>query len=258
MSTYIQNFKKYRPLLTELVARDIKNKYRKSVLGVLWTVLNPLFMMIILAIVFSNLFKFDIENYPVYILSGQVVYNFYAESTSTAMSAIIDNASLLKKVYIPKYMFVLSRILSSLINVLASHCALIIVMFATGVDLKWTVVFFPIPLILLMIFNFGLGLVLSTVAVKFRDIMHLYTVFTTGLMYLTPVIYALSLLPPALYTLVRINPITNYLMIYRDVMLNGLLPDPVQILIAVAEAIGMLLLGLWLFAKKQDGFILDL
>ena len=258
MSTYIQNFKKYRPLLTELVARDIKNKYRKSVLGVLWTVLNPLFMMIILSIVFSNLFKFDIENYPVYILSGQVVYNFYAESTSSAMSAIIDNASLLKKVYIPKYMFVLSRILSSMINVLASHCALIIVMFATGVDLKWTVVFFPIPLVLLMIFSFGLGLILATVAVKFRDIMHLYTVFTTGLMYLTPVIYALSLLPPALYTLVRINPITNYLMIYRDVMLNGLLPDPVQILIAVAEAVGVLLLGLWLFAKKQDKFILDL
>ena len=131
-------------------------------------------------------------------------------------------------------------------------------MFATGVDMKWTVVFFPIPLILLMVFSFGLGLILSTAAVKFRDIMHLYTVFTTGLMYLTPVIYALSLLPGALYTLVRINPITNYLMIYRDVMLNGLLPDPLQIVIAACEAIGILLLGLWLFAKKQDKFILDL
>ena len=258
MNSYIQNFKKYRPLLTELVARDIKNKYRKSVLGVLWTVLNPLFMMVILAIVFSNLFKFDIENYPVYILSGQVIYNFYSESTTMSMSAIIDNASLLKKVYIPKYMFVLSRVLSSMINVLASHCALIIVMFATGVDMKWTMVLFPIPVLLLMIFSFGLGLLLATVAVKFRDIMHLYTVFTTGLMYLTPVIYALSLLPPTLYNIVRINPITNYLMIYRDVMLNGLLPDPVQILIALAEALGMLLLGLWLFAKKQDKFILDL
>ena len=95
MSSYIQNFKKYRPLLLELVARDIKNKYRKSVLGVLWTLLNPLFMMIILAIVFSNLFKFDIENYPVYILSGQVVYNFYAESTSSAMSAIISLSAFL-------------------------------------------------------------------------------------------------------------------------------------------------------------------
>lgn len=258
MSSYIQNFKKYRPLLTELVARDIKNKYRKSVLGVLWTVLNPLFMMIILAIVFSNLFKFDIENYPVYILSGQVVYNFYNESTSTAMSSIIDNASLLKKVYIPKYMFVLSRILSSMINVLASHCALIIVMFATGVEMHWTVVLFPIPLILLMVFSFGLGLLLATVAVKFRDIMHLYAVFTTGLLYLTPVIYALSLLPPALYTIVRINPITNYLMIYRDVMLNGILPDPLQIVIAAVEAVVMLFLGVWLFAKKQDNFILDL
>ena len=258
MSKYIQNFKKYRPLLTELVSRDIKNKYRRSVLGVLWTVLNPLFMMVILAIVFSNLFKFDIENYPVYILSGQVIYNFYSESTTSAMSSILDNAALLKKVYIPKYMFVFSRLLSSVINVLASHCALLIVMVATGVDLKWTVVLFPIPLLLQSLFCLGFGLVLATIAVKFRDIMHLYGVFVTGLMYMTPVIYALSLLPHWLYTIVRINPITNYLMMYRDVMLNGILMDPLQLLIGLAEGIGMLALGLWIFARKQDTFILNI
>ncbi|HIV25230.1 MAG TPA: ABC transporter permease [Candidatus Scatomonas pullistercoris] len=258
MSTYIQNFKKFRPLLEELVSRDIKIKYRRSVLGVLWTVLNPLFMMVILSIVFSNLFRFDIENYPVYILSGQVIYNFYSGSTSSAMSAMLDNAALLKKVYIPKYLFVMSRILSAIIDVLASHCALLIVMIVTGVEMRWTIILFPIPLFMLVLFCFGFGLILATVAVKFRDIIHLYGVFTTGLMYLTPVIYALSLLPDWLYRVVRLNPITNYLMIYRDVMLNGTLPDPMHVLVGLAEGAVMMILGLLLFAKKQDTFILNL
>ncbi len=258
MSTYIQNFLKFKPLLIELVSRDIKNKYRRSVLGVLWTLLNPLLMMVVLAIVFSNLFKFDIENYPVYILSGQVIYNFFSEATNMSMSAIIDNASLLKKVYIPKYLFVFSRVLSSIINVLASHCALIIVMIATGVELHWTVLLFFIPMIFLVLFSLGCGLILATFAVKFRDIMHLYGVFVTALMYLTPVIYALSLLPDWLYKVVRANPLTNYLMMYRDVMLNGALLDPKEFIIGVIEGVVMLLIGLYVFAKKQDSFILDL
>ena len=258
MSAYIENFKKFRPLLTELVSRDIKIKYRRSVLGVLWTLLNPLLMMVVLSIVFSNLFKFDIENYPVYILSGQVIYNFFSESTNSAMGAIIGNAALLKKVYIPKYMFVLSRVLSSIINVLASHCALLIVMLFTGVEMHWTTVLFFIPMLLLSVFCLGIGFILAAASVKFRDIIHLYGVFTTAFMYLTPVIYALSLLPGWLYKIVRLNPITNYLMMYRDVMINGAMINPLQLLVGIAEALVVLALGLLFFAKKQDNFILDL
>ena len=258
MSTYIQNFKKFKPLLIELVSRDIKNKYRRSVLGVLWTLLNPLLMMIVLSIVFSNLFKFDIENYPVYILSGQVIYNFFSEATQSAMSAIINNESLLKKVYIPKYMFVFSLVLSSIINVLASHCAMLIVMIATGVELSWTMILFFVPIIFLALFSLGVGLILSAAVVKFRDIMHLYSVFVTALMYMTPVIYAMSLLPDWLYNIVRWNPITNYLMMYRDVMLNGVLFDPVSLIVGIVEGIGMVLIGLFYFYKKQDTFILDI
>ena len=138
MSIYIQNFKKFRPLLGELIARDIKTKYRKSVLGVLWTLLNPLFMMIILSVVFSNLFKFDVEYFPVYLLSGQLIFNFYSEATTASMSAIMDNGSLLKKIYVPKYLFVLSRVFSSTINLLASFTALILVMLAMRVELHYT------------------------------------------------------------------------------------------------------------------------
>lgn len=195
MSEYIQNFKKFRPLLSELIARDIKTKYRKSILGVLWTILNPLFMMIVLSVVFSNLFKFDIEYFPVYLLSGQLIFNFFSESTTNAMGAIIANGPLIKKIYVPKYMFVLSRIFSSSINLMASFTALIFVMLAMRVDLHYTVLLVPIPLFFIIFFSMGIGLILSAIAVKFRDIVHLYSVFVTALMYLTPVIYPMSILP---------------------------------------------------------------
>ena len=152
MSTYLQNFKRFRPLLGELIARDIKIKYRKSVLGVLWTLLNPLFMMIILSVVFSNLFKFDVENYSVYLLSGQLIFNFYSESTTMSMSAILDNGPLIKKVYVPKYLFVVSRVFSSTINLLASFTALICVMLATRVELHYMVLLVPIPLFFIVVF----------------------------------------------------------------------------------------------------------
>ena len=258
MSTYIQNFQKFRPLLSELIARDIKTKYRKSILGVLWTILNPLFMMIVLSVVFSNLFRFDIEYFPVYLLSGQLIFNFFSESTTNAMSAIIANAPLIKKIYVPKYMFVISRIFSSSINLLASFTALIFVMLAMRVDLHYTVLLVPIPLIFIIFFSLGIGLILSAIAVKFRDIVHLYSVFVTALMYLTPVIYPMSILPEWLEKIVLINPITNILIMFRDVMMNNTVPGIASIGIAIVETAIALALGLYVFYKSQDTFILNL
>lgn len=258
MSRYIQNFLKFKPLLGELVARDIKIKYRRSVLGVLWTLLNPLCMMIILSVVFSNLFKFDIENFPLYILSGQVIFNFYSDATSGAMSAIIGSAALIKKVYVPKYLFVLSRVFSSTINLMASFTAMLIVMVATRTELHWTAFLFPIPLILLVLFSLGIGLILSAVTVKFRDIIHLYGIFVTGLLYLTPVIYPMSILPDWLYKVVMLNPLTNILMMFRDVMLNNSMFSLSSFLIALVEACLSLGIGLYVFYKNQDKFILNI
>lgn len=258
MSTYIQNFIKFQPLLKELVSRDIKIKYRKSVLGVFWTLLNPLFMMIILSVVFSNIFRFNIENFPLYLLSGQVIFNFFSDSTTNAMSAIVNNASLIKKVYMPKYLFVLSRIFSSFINLLASITALMLVMVATRAELHWTVFLVVIPLFFLVFFSMGAGLLLSALVVKFRDIMHLYSVFITGLLYLTPVIYPLSQIPEWLQVIVKLNPITNILTMFRDVMIYNNLPSWESILVAVVETAVMLLVGIYVFYKRQDEFILDI
>ena len=258
MSTYIQNFKKFRPLLNELIARDIKIKYRRSVLGVLWTLLNPLCMMIVLSVVFSNLFKFDIENFPVYLLSGQLIFNFYSESTTNSMSAILSNGPLIKKIYVPKYLFVLSRVFSSTINLLASFTAMVCVMLAMRVELHYTVLLAPSPLMFIVLFSLGVGLILSAITVKFRDIMHLYSVFVTALMYLTPVIYPMSILPDWLSPIVMLNPITNILQMFRSVMLYNSLPTLGSLVTASVESVVMLALGLYVFYKNQDEFILNI
>ena len=258
MSVYIQNFLKFRPLLTELVTRDIKTKYRRSILGVLWTLLNPLLMMLVLSVVFSHIFKFQVENYPLYILSGQVVFNFFSESTSSAMSSIINNAPLIKKVYIPKYLFTLSRVASSVVNVMASFCALIVVMVFSGIELNFTVLLLVVPMGILIIFSTGIGLLLATVAVKFRDIIHLYGVLITALTYLTPVIYPISILSAKIRFFVELNPLTGILNMFRNLMIYNTLPTVGQLLTSVTIAIGTFLLGLFVFYKNQDKFILNI
>lgn len=260
MDQYIKNFQKFKPLLLELVTRDVKIKYRKSVLGVFWTLLNPLLMMLVLSLVFSNMFRFGVENYPVYILSGQVIFNFYSESTSSAMSSILNNAQLIKKIYIPKYLFTLARIASSVINIMASFSALILVMVFMRIELHYTVFFGIIPIICLIVFSTGVGLILATITVKFRDIMHLYSVFLTALTYLCPVIYPMSFLEgaPFVYKIVSLNPLTIIMNMFRDCVIYGTVPAISSFVVAIGVSAIMLVVGLFVFYKNQDKFILNL
>ena len=217
-------------------------------------------MMIVLSVVFSNIFKFDVANYPVYILSGQVIFNFFNEATNNSMMSIIDNATLIKKIYVPKYMFAFSAIVSSVINILASFAALIIVMVFMGSELHFTILLSFIPIIILVIFSTGIGLILASYVVKFRDIYHFYGVFLTALMYLMPVIYPIKILEgmPIIYNIVAYNPLTIILNIFRDLVMNNTIPDVSLFLIVFAISILVLLLGLYVFKKRQDSFILDI
>lgn len=227
-------------------------------MGVLWSLLNPLCQMIVLSIVFSNLFKMNIDNFPLYILSGQVVFNFFSESTTSGMGSIIGSASLIKKAYIPKYLFVVSRIMSSAVNVMASFAALILVMLVTRAEFHYTMILAVIPLLLTVLFSGGVALILASYAVKFRDIMHLYGVFITALSYLTPIIYPLSMLPDFVRRIVMLNPLTNLVMMFRNLMLDGIMPGAKSFVIAGVECIVVIVLGLYVFYKKQDSFILDM
>lgn len=250
---------KFKPLLGELVAKDIKVRYRKSILGVFWTLLNPLLMMIVLSVVFSNIFKFDIENYPVYILTGQLIFTFFSESTNNAMTSIIINAPLIKKIYVPKYMFTLASVLSSMINVMASFAALIIVMLCMQMPLHYTMFLCFIPVVALSIFATGIGLMLAAVVVKFRDIMHFYGVFLTALMYLMPVIYPMSILDgkPIIYEIVKYNPLSIMLEMFRNLVMDGLMPSWESFVVVFLTAIIVLFLGVIVFRKRQYKFIFD-
>ena len=189
------NLFKYKWLLQELVIRDLKIKYRRSVLGYLWSVLNPLLMMLVLTVVFSTVFRFDIPNYPVYVLTGQLLFSFYNESTTMAMDSILTGASLIKKVYLPKYIFPLSKVLSTFVTMLFSLIALFIVMIVTDAEFHVTLILLPVAFLYMLIFSLGVSLILSVSVIYFRDIKHLYGVFLSALNYLTPIFYPTSILP---------------------------------------------------------------
>lgn len=250
-------FVQYRFLMQQLVMKDIKLKYRRSFLGYLWSILNPLMIMVIMVIVFSSMFRSDIENFPVYLIIGQTLFNFMSESTNQAITSITGNAALLKKTYVPKYVFTFSKVTSSFVNTLFALGALIIVFIVCRVTPN--VYYFLIPLILLQeyIFCLGLGMLLAQGSVFFRDIQYIYNAFITAWMYLTPMFYPISLLPDKLRQLVMtLNPMYFYIAEFRQIVLEGRLPDPYLMVAGTGAAVFMLVLGTWAFLKTQDRFIL--
>lgn len=256
MNNFILELYKYRFLIHELVIRDIKKKYRRSVLGVLWSILNPLLMMTVTAMVFSTLFRFDIKNYPLYLLVGQILFTFYSESTSFAMSSIIDNSGLIRKIYIPKYLFPLSRVVSSGVNLLFTLPALLIIILATGQPLSWRMLAFVIPLALLFIFCLGMGLILTTMAVYFRDMFHLYGVLLNLLSYATPIFYPESIVPAKFSFLLKLNPLYYFFKAVRQALYENMLPDLHLLIYCSVLAACAILLGTLIFRKFQNHFIL--
>ena len=251
------NFYRYRFLLQNLIQRDIKVKYRRSTLGILWSVLNPLLMMFVLTMVFSYFFRFDIENYPVYILSGQLIFNYFTESTSMAMESVIGYAPLIKKVYVPKYIFPLEKVCFSFVNLCFSCIALIVVMLVTGAPFHPTMILAVYPMVMLFLFSLGVGLFLASSSIFFRDIIHLWSVFTTALMYASAVFYPKSLLDGSIMQfLINLNPVYWYIDAFRQVVLNGQMFTPNHILVCALCAVVALIVGTKVFKKGQDSFIL--
>lgn len=256
MKEKIMIFNKYKCLLRELVGRDFKLKYRRSVLGYAWSLLNPLLMMLVLTAVFSQLFKYNIEKFAVYLIMGQTVFNFYSEATTTAMSSIYGNAELIKKVYVPKYMFPLAKICFSFVNMICSLGAVIIVMLIQKVALHITLILLPVLFVYMFMIALGIGLLLSVVAVYFRDLTHLYGVFITAQMYLTPLFYPVEVLPPWVYRVVCFNPTYHLVEFFRNIALYGKWPSLQDHLICLAFSFAFVLIGLVVFKKKQKNFIL--
>ncbi len=249
-------FIKYSPLIRELVKRDLKLKYRRSVLGYFWSLLNPLLMMIIMTIVFSYMFRFDITNYPLYLICGQTLFNFFNEATNMAMYSVIQNGSLIKKVYIPKYIFPVSKVVSSFVTMSFSMIAILIVMLFTGTVFHPSILLIWAPLMMLLVFSCGIGMILSALAVQFRDMTHLYGVLTMAWMYLTPIFYPIEAVPAGVASFISWNPIYMYVDIFRSLVLHGTIPGWNIWVTGTLAALISLIAGAFIFRKMQRNFIL--
>lgn len=246
---------KFLSLIGELVKRDLRRKYRRSFLGYLWSLLNPLMMMSIMVVVFSYMFRFAIDNYALYLICGQTMFNFFNEATNMSMFSIIDNGVLLKKIYVPKYVFPISRVISCFVTMSFSLVAIVIVMLATHVQLHVTVLLFWAPLVFLLVFSCGMGMILSSLSVKFRDVTHLYSVLTMAWMYATPIFYPIEAVPETVARFIRLNPLYVFINLFRQLVLYGNVPPASSWLMGGGMAAVMFVIGVLVFRRLQKDFI---
>jgi ABC-2 type transport system permease protein len=244
----------YRELIIQFIARTIKTRYKRSILGVLWTMLNPLLTMIVLTIVFSNLFRFEIVNFPIYVLCGQVVWIFFSSATSGAMGEMVWSGDLLNRIYVPKSVFAVAAVGTGLVNFFLSIFPLLGIALVLGVRPNWSLLTWPVTILLLSIFCLGASLFLSTLAVYFADMLPVYEVILTIWLFATPIIYPVEIVPPQWLWLIKLNPLFYFVEAFRLPLLYGLTPGrglwiPALIMAAVSITIGGLL-----FASKSSEY----
>jgi len=273
---FFKELYRYRYLLREIVAKNIKIQYRNSVLGILWTLLQPLLTTLVLVLIFGEIFRSNRDyNFPIYILCGRLLYEFYSQSTKRAMRSITGSASVLKKVKVPKYIYPLSNVVSNFVTFLISMIVLVgfLVYYLLWPSeknpapvLTWNALYAPIPLIILFLLCIGVGLILSTLAVFFKDIEYIYDVFCMLLFYATPIIYDIGAQKNQvlLYAL-KVNPLYAIVAMFRDCVLYGgadpaRFPgwpfNPNHLMYAIGCALALILIGGLAFWRKQDKFIL--
>ncbi len=250
--------KRYGFLLKKLVDRDFRTKYQASVLGMLWSFLNPLLTMTVYLIVFSLIFRSNIEYFPAYLLTGIVLFNYFSESTTQGLNSIVVNRALITKVYMPKMIYPLAKVLSSAVNLLISFIPMFIVMLVTGVPFHKSLLLLPLVVLFLVGFCLGMTLILSTLNVFFRDTQFLWGILVTVWNFLTPIFYPESIIPAAFRTVYHMNPLYQIVYFMRCITVGGISPTPVTYLYCCLAALIPLALGLYIFRKQQDRFVIYL
>lgn len=250
--------RQYKFLIKQLVSRDFKVKYKRSVLGVFWSFLNPLLTMIVQYFIFSTLFQSDIEYYPAYLLIGIVSFNFFSEACGMGLTSILGNAGLITKVYMPKYIYPLTRVMSSTVNLVISLIPLVLVSLLTGVHFKKSAVLALYFLACLIVFSLGMVLLLSAAMVFFRDMQFLWNVISMLWMYATPLFYPESIIPENLRFVLKLNPMYHFIKSERTCILGGVSPDPNMYIVCAVIALVMLAIGSFVFKKTQNKFVLYL
>jgi homopolymeric O-antigen transport system permease protein len=243
----------YRDLVRALVARDLKVRYRRSTLGFVWTMLQPLLMMIVLRVVFGKIFTTKMMlNFPVYALAGILFWNFFSQSIVASMNSLRGNAQLLQKLPVPKAVFPLATVISGVVNLFFALLPLFLILLATHQPLTLALFFLPVSILLAAVFTLGAGLLLSPLAVFFTDTVELITVLLTLLLYLTPVFYPKDIVPPNLLWIVRYNPLRSILEVFRDPIYYGKVPPLSHLVVSVVITAIAFGLGAWVFRRSSD------
>lgn len=251
----LQEIVRYRSLVLQFIRRDILTRYKRSVLGITWTMLTPLGTMLVLTIVFSRAFGLNQKGYAAYVLSGLIAWTFFAQTTNASMVNLVWGGSLLNRIYVPRTVFAVSAIGTGLVNLTLSLIPLIIVVLITGLPITWSILFIPVPMLLLAMFSLGMGLILSAIAIYFVDVTEMYQVVLTAWLYLSPVIWTESLIPGGIVPiLVKLNPMYHLINLFRAPIYAGNIPSIQEIAISAGVAIITLIIGWWFFSKRADEF----
>lgn len=245
---------RYRDLILLLVQRDVTSRYKRSVLGMAWTMLNPLGMMIVLSVVFSRVFRNPIEGYPAYVLSGLIAWNFFSQVSIAIINSLMRGEDLFNRIYVPRAVFAFSSIGTGLVNLALSLVPLLLVMMVLGIPPRLTLILVPFAMIFLALFTLGIGLIISTIGIYFMDVVEMYSLLLLAWIYLTPVIYSMNMLPLHLQQWLSLNPMVYLIEIFRDLVFYGVIPPLRTWLLGFGISSGTFLAGWLFFTRKIDEF----
>ncbi len=247
-----EQWKQYIFVIKQLTSREIKRKYARSYLGIVWSVLNPLLSMAVISLIFSQLFKRSIDNFPIYYLCGYILWQMFTGATNAAMTTLVDNKTLLIKVKLPMEIFVLARVYTALVNLGYSLVAFAVMLVVFGVRPSWAMLFAPVIVLFLLLFSLGMGYILATAYVFFGDVKHLYSVFLTLWMYCSAIFYPIDSLHGVIRMVIEMNPIFNYIDGLRQLILYGSIPPALEIVRMMLWGIIMYLFGYYVFRKNKN------
>lgn len=250
-----QRLKKYRFLFQQLVHRDFTKKYKRTILGIAWSVLSPMLTLLVMNIVFATLLGSNIEHYTIYLFSGQLIFSFFNDSTNEGMTSLLNNADIFTKVNVPKYMFLFSKNVSSLINFGITLIIYLLFVIVNEIPITWKFILLLYPICCLVVFNLGVGLILSALYVFFRDVQYLYSIFTTLLMYLSAIFYSIEEFPEIGQNLYLLNPVYIYIRYFREIVIDSAIPSVWFHLVAAGYALIAFGIGCWIYKKKNHSFL---
>lgn len=251
----IQVLKKHQFLLEELIKRDFKRKYKRTVLGMGWSVLNPLLTLLIMRVVFSHFFGSQIPHYTTYLFCGTLIFSFFNESASEGMLSLVGNASIFTKVNVPKYLFLLAKNTQTLLNFGLTLIVFFVFCLVDGITFSWRFAILIYPIIMLLLFNLGLGLILSALYVFFRDMQYLWMVFTQLLMYVSALFYSIDSFPQRMQYAFLLNPVYLFIRYFRTVVLEGRIPSLGLHLLIAFDVFIALALGALIYIKNNTEFL---